>query len=211
MRTREGGWEPRRAGRCSTRMRIHTTAAAIAITGLLALPAGALAGGWATVELSSTPDGLAPGKPWKVDITVLQHGRTPLDTVHPSVTITSADGSAQRTFATRPTGRPGVHRASVTFPRAGQWRYVVDDNFSARHPYPAVQIGGGRAAAGAASAGSRAAPGAPGDDGGGLALDRLGLAALAGLGAVGLALGSVRLRARRAGRSRRERAAPAGS
>jgi len=189
-------------------MRIHTTAALLAITGLLALPAGALAGGWATVELSSTPDGLAPGQPWKVDIAVLQHGRTPLDNVHPSVTITSADGSTRRTFATRPAGRPGVHRASVTFPKTGQWRYVVDDGFTARHPYPPVQIGGGDATA----AGSRSdvATGAAGDDGG-LALDRLGLAALAGLAAAGLVLVAARRRSRRAGAGRAERAAPVGS
>ncbi len=171
-------------------MRTHTTAALLAITGLLALPAGALAGGWATVGLSSTPDGLAPGTPWKVDIEVLQHGRTPLDDVHPTVTISSADGATRRTFATRATGRPGVHRASVTFPRAGTWRYVVDDGFTARHPYPAVQIGG----AGAATA----AGGGGGDDGdGGLALDRIGLALLAAVAAAGLVLVPARRRSRR--------------
>jgi hypothetical protein len=191
-------------------MRTHTTAAALAITGLLALPAGALAGGWATVELSSTPDGLAPGTPWKVDISVLQHGRTPLDNVHPTVTITSADGSTQRTFATRPAGRPGVHRATVTFPNAGRWRYVIDDDFTARHPYPPVQIGAGASAGATASAGSGAAADAAGGDGGGLALDRLGLAALAGVAAAGLAfLGPARRRLRR--RGTRERAAAAGS
>ncbi len=172
-------------------MRTHTTAALLAITGLLALPAGALAGGWATVGLSSTPDGLAPGAPWQVDIEVLQHGRTPLDTVHPSVTIASADGDTRRTFATRRAGKPGVHRATVTFPRAGTWNYVVDDGFSARHPYPAVQIGG---------AGAAAAGGGEGDGGAGaLALDRIGLAALAALAAAGLVLVPARRRSRRRG------------
>jgi hypothetical protein len=173
-------------------MRTHTTAALLAITGLLALPAGASAGGWAMVELSSTPDDVAPGKPWNVDISVLQHGFRPLDGVHPTVTIASADGAVRRTFTTRPTGRAGVHRASVTFPRAGTWRYTIDDGFTMRHPYPPVQIGGG----------GSAAAGALGDrgGGGGLALDRLGLAGLAGLLAAGLALAPARLRARRAER-----------
>lgn len=178
-------------------MRTRTTAALLAITGLLALPAGALAGGWAMVQLSSTPDGLAPGKPWNVDISVLQHGFRPLDDVHPTVTIISADGSTRRTFKTRPSGRAGVHRASVTFPRAGRWRYVVDDGFTAQHPYPPVQIGGGAATA---TAGSSAGAG----DGGGLALDRLALAGLAGLAAAGVAFAPPRLR------SRRGRAATAG-
>ncbi|MDP1849583.1 MAG: hypothetical protein Q8K79_17490 [Solirubrobacteraceae bacterium] len=170
-------------------MRTHTTAALLAITGLLALPAGVSAGGWAMVQLSSTPDGVAAGKPWDVDISVLQHGFRPLDGVHPTVTIASADGSLRRTFTTRPAGRAGVHRASVTFPRAGTWRYTIDDGFTMRHPYPPVQIGDGAGAAAGAS-GQR-------DGGGGLALDRLGLAGLAGLLAAGVALTPARLRARR--------------
>ena len=161
------------------------------ITGLLALPAGALAGGWAVVQLSSTPDGVTPGKPWNVDISVLQHGFRPLDDVQPTVTIISADRSTRRTFPTRPTGRAGVHRASVTFPQAGRWRYVVDDGFTAQHRYPPVQIGGSRAAPATAGSGT-------GDDGGGgPAFDRLGLAALGGLAAAGVAFAPPRLWARR--------------
>jgi hypothetical protein len=177
-------------------MRTHTTAAILAITGLLALPAGALAGGWATVGLSSTPDGLAPGAPWNVDIEVLQHGRTPLDNVQPTVTIVSADGSVRRTFTTRRGTRPGIHRASVTFPRTGTWRYVIDDGFTASHSYPPVQIDGTRAATAVAGGGGEAGSG--GGDGGGLALDRIGLAALAALAAAGLVLVPTRLRSRRA-------------
>jgi hypothetical protein len=181
-------------------MRTHTSAACLAITGLLALPACAPAGGWATVGLSSTPDGLAPGTPWNVDIEVLQHGRTPLVAVHPTVTITSADEQRRRTFATHPAGRPGVYRASVTFPRAGRWRYVVDDGFTATHPYPPVQIGGAGA--------TTAARGGVTAGGGGVAFDRLGLAALAGLAAAGLALAPGRRRSRRG--TAREPAATAG-
>src|SRR5918998_2568308 len=139
--------------RCSSSMHTQprTAAAALAIIGLLALPAGALGGGWATVPLSSTPDGLRPGATWNVELDVLQHGRTPLSDVRPTVTITS--GQLSRTFISHPTGKPGTYRASVTFPRAGTWRYVIDDDFSARHGYPPVQIGaGGRASAASAEA-----------------------------------------------------------
>jgi|GEM_PF-1004603 len=162
----------------------RTTAAALALIGLLALPAGALGGGWATVRLSSTPDGLRPGATWNVELDVLQHGRTPLSDVRPTVTITS--GQLSRTFFSRPTGKPGTYRASVTFPRAGTWRYVVDDDFSARHSYPPVHIGAG---GGVAAASSRDA------DDGGLAYDRLALAALAGIAAAALALVLPRRRA----------------
>jgi hypothetical protein len=149
--------------------RTRTTAAALAITiAVFVLPAAASAGGWATVGLSSTPDGLKPGSTWNVEIEVLQHGRTPLDGVHPTITITS--GTVSRTFTTTPTGKPGVHRASVEFPRAGTWRYVVDDGFTASHSYPPVQIGG-----------------ASGAGAGTIAYDRLALAALAAIAAAAVA------------------------
>jgi hypothetical protein len=159
--------------------RTRTTAVAVAIITCFALPAAASAGGWATVQLSSTPDGLKPGATWNVEVTVMQHGRTPLSNVHPRVTITSGDVS--RTFASTPTGRPGVHRASVRFPSAGTWRYVVDDGFSARHGYPPVRIG---TAAGPQGAGVAVADAS----GAAIAYDRLALAALAGIAAAGLAL-----------------------
>ncbi len=71
----------------------------------LVLPAQASAGGFATAGLSSTPEGLAPGEPWKVDITVLQHGRTPLDGLTPRVRISSGDTT--RDFVARAGRRAG--------------------------------------------------------------------------------------------------------
>jgi hypothetical protein len=143
----------------------------VAIIGLLTLPGVAHAGGWATVELSSTPDGLKPGATWNVEIDVRQHGRTPMSNVRPTLTITSGDVS--RTFASKVTDRAGVYRARVSFPKDGIWRYVIDDGFTGRHSYPAVQVGAGG--------------GPPASDGGGLAYDRLGLTALAGVAAAAIA------------------------
>ena len=107
-----------------------------------ALAAGpAAAGGWATVGLDSVPDGVRAGEAWPVRLTILQHGRTPLEGVQPELTISKADGEAERSFAATPTGEPGVYRASVVFPSAGSWRYVVDDGFSARHSFGPVRVG----------------------------------------------------------------------
>ena len=55
----------------------------------LACASTALAGGWATVKLSSSPKGLTADEPWVVDITVLQHGLAsqPLCCLKPTVTI----------------------------------------------------------------------------------------------------------------------------
>ena len=114
---------------------------ALGVLAALALAPSAFAGGWATVGLSSTPAGTQPGDPWKVDITVLQHGRTPLGDVQPTLTIRNGDST--KTFDATPTGKPGVYRASVTFPTAGKWTYEVNNGFVTQqaHTFPAVQIG----------------------------------------------------------------------
>lgn len=103
----------------------------------------ALAGGWATVKLSSQPKGVAAGEPWVVDITVLQHGLAtqPLCCLKPTVTIRKvvaarttsslAKEPLVRTFRALPTSRAGVYRARVVFPGAGTWRYEVYDAFTA--------------------------------------------------------------------------------
>ncbi len=174
--------EPRRArGRMhgvrprgrSEDMRAWWIAALVAAAGLLALPAAAAAGGWATVSLSSTPEGLGPGEPWNVELTILQHGRTPLDGVTPAITLTSgATGETER-VAAKPTGEPGVYAARAVFPDAGRWTYAVDDGFTRVHGYPAVTIGG-----------AASAPAAAGGDG--FPWSALLVSLLAGLAAAGL-------------------------
>jgi hypothetical protein len=102
----------------------------------------ALAGGWATVKLSSSPKNVSAGEPWIVDVTVLQHGLAtqPLAGLKPTVTIrrvlsarttsSSLKEPQARTFRARPTAKVGVYRARVVFPSAGTWRYEVYDAFT---------------------------------------------------------------------------------
>jgi len=113
----------------------------VALAAALVAAPSAFAGGWATVGLDSTPAGVQPGDPWDVNITVLQHGRTPLEDVQPTLTIRNGDSS--KTFDAKPTDKPGVYAASVTFPSAGRWTYEVNDGFITQQPhtFPAVQIG----------------------------------------------------------------------
>ena len=108
----------------------------------LACASTALAGGWATVKLSSSPKNMSAGEPWIVDVTVLQHGLAtqPLSGLRPTVTIrkivparttsSSVKKPLVRTFEARPTGKAGVYRARVVFPGAGTWRYEVYDAFT---------------------------------------------------------------------------------
>ena len=134
-------------------------AVVIAVGAALVCASTALAGGWATVKLSSSPKGIAADEPWVVEITVLQHGLAtqPLCCLKPTLTITrvapirTTSGSIvkSRTFKARPTGRVGVYRARVVFPGAGTWRYEVFDGFTTyggaqTHKFSAVKIAPGR-------------------------------------------------------------------
>jgi len=173
-------------------------AMAVLGAGALALPRPAGAGGFATVGVSSLPDGTKPGATWAVTLTVLQHGVTPLSGVRPVVHIRSADGATTRSYAARPAGRPGVYRANVVFPSAGRWSYEIYDGFSQTHTFAPVRIGGSQAAAGAAPA-ARPAPAAPAPAGRsdeGDLVAALGAAAAAGLATALFARAAMRRRRR---------------
>jgi hypothetical protein len=156
------------------------------IAAALAAPSAATAGGWATVGFDPPPEDLAPGEPWEVEMTILQHGIRPLDGVKPYVIVAPKGGGEQETFPARPTGEPGVYRAPVVFGSAGKWSLIVDDGFSARHTFPAVQVGNGGSQAGteqvAAVNTAAATPPSTGDDGPNLLL-ALVAAAVAALAA----------------------------
>jgi hypothetical protein len=145
--------------------------AMLAILVAAAVPATAQAGGWATVELDGGPAGLSAGEPWRVELTVLQHGITPLDGVTPSIRIRN-DAGVTRMFPARPAGRPGRYVAVVRYPEAGIWRTRIFDGFTDAYPHKLKPVaiapaGAGRTAAAesatddTAPAGSVAAP----DDG----------------------------------------------
>jgi hypothetical protein len=153
-------------------------AAALAVLAAVALPApAARAGGFATVGLAPLPDGPRAGERWEPQITVLQHGRRPLDGLKPRIRLTGPDG-VRRDVTARPAGRPGVYTARVTFASPGRWRYAVLDGFNdaVATTYPPVTV-------------AAAASGGGDGDGGGVpawawavALAALALVATAGAG-----------------------------
>lgn len=169
-------------------MRAWWVAATLAIAALV-MPASGLGGGWATVGLSSTPEGLGAGEPWAVELELLQHGQTALEGVRPVLTITERGTGVERSVAAKPTERSGVYRAEIVFPRAGKWEYAIDDGFSATHRYPPVRIGG------ASEAAAPAAPQGPeSSTGDGAPWAPIGAAVAAGLVAAGLILSVQRRR-----------------
>ena len=125
----------------------------LAALGAALLSPSAHAGGWATTNLSSTPQNLRAGDTWTVDLTILQHGRTPLAGVEPSLVLTSKRTGDEHVFPARPTSETGVYRARVVFPQRGRWSYGVDDGFGGRY-----ELGNTRIAAAAGAAGAVASP-----------------------------------------------------
>lgn len=110
-----------------------------ALVALALLPSSALAGGFATVDLSSLPDGSRPGEPWNVELTILQHGVTPMADLAPTISIRNGDQTAS--FEAQPApGETGVYRAEVVFPTAGTWDYEIDDGFTQVHQYAPVLV-----------------------------------------------------------------------
>ena len=119
----------------------------LAVAAIVVPVAGA--GGWATVGLSSLPPtGLEPGQAWPVDITVLQHGQTPLSGVTPVLRIRDDGGKVVGTFRGAPTTKAGVYRTVARFPAEGTYTYEVDDGFTRHgqakaHTFEPVTIGPG--------------------------------------------------------------------
>jgi hypothetical protein len=112
----------------------------------LALPASALAGGWATAGVGPPDDGIGPGDTWNAKVTILQHGNpeTPLMGVTPTLTIRK--GSISKTFKGTETDVAGVSTIKVVFPSAGKWSYAVYDGFTeyggaTTHKFAPVLIG----------------------------------------------------------------------
>jgi hypothetical protein len=120
---------------------------AVAAVAVAVLTPGASAGGWATVGLSSLPpSGLEANQAWPVDVTVLQHGRTPLAGVTPVVRIRDDSGKVVKSFTAKPTGKTGVYHAVVSFPGTGTYAYEVYDGFvtyggAQTHTFKPVEIG----------------------------------------------------------------------
>ena len=118
----------------------------LALVAVCVLAPAASGGGFATVGLSSMPpEDLQAGGTWSVDLTVLQHGQTPLEGVQPAVTLRGEDGAVAGPFAAVPTSKPGVYHAEVRFPSSGTWRYEIDDGFTQVHTFKPVEVGPGSA------------------------------------------------------------------
>jgi hypothetical protein len=111
-----------------------------------AVAPSASAGGWATVQLSAVPsDDTRPGSTLPIDITVLQHGKTPLAGVTPVFRVRDEGGKLLASYRGAATGTTGVYHVDVRIPSAGTFRYEVYDGFTqygnaTTHTYAPVRL-----------------------------------------------------------------------
>jgi mono/diheme cytochrome c family protein len=95
---------------------------ALLVSLIFAVPA--FAGGWAVITLDELPTDVVAGEPLTVGFTVLQHGKTPMNDLEPTIT---ANLYKEQEFMVNagPDGKPGHYTATLTFPKEGEWRWSI--------------------------------------------------------------------------------------
>ena len=115
------------------------------LSGLLFAPIPASSmGGWAVVTVQDLPDFVVPGRSFDLVFSVTQHGVKPLDDLLPTVEF--VNGDTRRTVPGVATAEKGRYRATVEFPRPGDWAVTINSGFGSSRvtlvPITAVQVAG---------------------------------------------------------------------
>ena len=98
---------------------------AIAVMLALVLAIPVLAGGWAVITLDELPTNVAAGEPVKIGFTVLQHGRTPMTGLYPTIRA-NLHKDTEFVVNAQAEGEPGHYVATLTFPKEGEWRWFIN-------------------------------------------------------------------------------------
>jgi mono/diheme cytochrome c family protein len=109
---------------------------ALALAFALAIPV--LAGGWAVITLDELPTNVVAGDSFTVGFTVLQHGKTPLTDLDPTI-IAKSSSNEKFIVLAKPEGKPGHYAASLTFPSEGNWEWSIQA-FTMDQPMPVLSV-----------------------------------------------------------------------
>lgn len=82
------------------------------------------AGGWAVITLDGLPTDVVAGEPLTIGFTVMQHGKTPMTDIEPTVTA-KRSASEKLVVSAEPQGKPGHYVATLTFPKEGDWEWSI--------------------------------------------------------------------------------------
>jgi len=108
---------------------------ALLLSLVIAIPA--FAGGWAVITLDELPGDVVAGEPLIVGFTVLQHGRTPMSDLAPSIIANSKE--EKFVVLAEPEGKPGHYTAVLTFPKEGDWSWSIQA-FTMEQPMPVLRV-----------------------------------------------------------------------
>lgn len=111
-------------------------ALALLLSVVLVIPV--FAGGWAVIMLDEIPTGVVAGEPLTIGFTVLQHGKTPMEGLDPTITVTSSNSESFMVHA-KPEGETGHYAATLTFPAEGNWTWSIRA-FSMEQVMPALSV-----------------------------------------------------------------------
>ena len=98
----------------------------LAVLASLVLATAAGAGGWAQVTVTNAPTDPPAGGGTPIELSVLQHGVTPVS--WPTLTVVATDatsGTVVRADA-KAEGAEGTYVASIVFPTAGNWNLTFE-------------------------------------------------------------------------------------
>ena len=109
---------------------------ALTLAVILILPV--FAGGWAVITLDQLTTNVAAGQPITVGFTVLQHGRTPMTDLDPTIVAQLSESESFVAHA-KPEGIPGHYQATLTFPKEGEWEWSIYA-FTMEQPMPALNV-----------------------------------------------------------------------
>src|SRR5215213_4607690 len=98
----------------------------------------AFAGGWAVISLDGLPVNAVAGEPFTVGFTILQHGRTPMTDLHPTITA-NLDKDQELVIYAESEGEPGHYMATVTLPKEGEWQWSIQA-FTMDQPMPTLSV-----------------------------------------------------------------------
>jgi hypothetical protein len=121
-------------------MRHRSIALPIAVLAAFSLASIVVAGGWAQVAARNVPVDPPAGQETTIEISVLQHGVTPVS--WPGLTVVATDaasGTVIRTEA-RATGPEGSYLATLVFPTEGAWNLTFESTDLVMEGSAAVRV-----------------------------------------------------------------------
>lgn len=124
--------------------------------GLFASASSARAGGWATVTLSELPTEVVAERPFTVEFSVRQHGRTPVVDMDATVTVIHAASSTKIEAQADDAAKAGFYTATLTLPHAGEWHWEINAFYGTTYPMPPLTVNEAAAVASVGSSGGTA-------------------------------------------------------